>query len=366
MPPLPTLPTELINEILLERVLSTSDLARCCLVSRQFLPAARQLLYHSIQFRIYSDLRETGSLYALSRDSRVLCNTLTSSTSLASLVRRLRLQLRDLPADGYMPSQTTSTRSAQMALCFATPFPRLERLSLPELADCDPQTLLRFFSGRNQTLPEICLEFAHLARDFGSQAPPLQVKKLRCLVLTRLDEHFHLPALLTVLDIDNFPIGPLHFHNPHASRLEVVRLPIHAASTSLSGFKHLRHVVLHQRSLHDVDLTGASSIADCSSLKTLAFKFLWAASRSQLLALLLASPASLTRLEFSGLVPFAVLALLLDPSVRLPFRLEVLALRAKSTSKRSNAVNVDTIRSHCAAREIKIELTKGRRDVFYV
>ncbi|GAA6019778.1 hypothetical protein JCM11491_005249 [Sporobolomyces phaffii] len=259
MPPLPTLPTELINEILLESVLSEGDLVRCCLVSRQFLPIAQQLLYYSVEFTSYivtsSDVLVGTTLCALSPRSRALLNTLALSTSLANLVRHLIL----LPPD----------RS-------------------------------------------------------------------------------------------------LDFYEPEASRLEVIRLPIQAASTTLSGFKHLRHVAFHHTFQRDFKVPSTVSIADCTALKTLAFQFLLNPSKSHLLAFLLASPASLTRLEFPRLIPFDVLTSLLDHSVRPPFRLEVLALSAGTASKPNNAVQFANVRSLCDSQGIKIELMRRSRDVFYV
>ncbi|GAA6021316.1 hypothetical protein JCM11491_005801 [Sporobolomyces phaffii] len=369
--PFPTLPNELIGEILLESVLSTSDLARCCLVSRQFLPAARQLLYHSIRFTIYSDLHETGSLYALSRNSRVLRNTLASSTSLASLVRHLTLLPRRRPPE-EPPSRTTSTWAAQIALCLATPFPHLERLSLPELADHSVHTETEIFSTRDRCLFELCLDGARVDRDFGPQSPPVNVKKLRCLVLEEPDARFHLPAALTVLDINMSSMWSqdfsFDFDDPGASRLEVIRLPIQAASTPLGRFTHLRHIVLHQGLHLDFDLTGASSIADCSSLKTLAFEVRQAPPRRHflvfLLAFLLSSPPSLTRLEFPLFVPLDVLAALLDPTADPPFRLEILALSAGIAFDPKNAANFENLRSLCTSHGIQIELMNGRRDVF--
>ncbi|GAA5986505.1 hypothetical protein JCM5350_001350 [Sporobolomyces pararoseus] len=47
-PSLSTLPPELLDEILTEELLRQSDLARCCLVSRQFLQFSRPALYSSV------------------------------------------------------------------------------------------------------------------------------------------------------------------------------------------------------------------------------------------------------------------------------------------------------------------------------
>ncbi|GAA6021313.1 hypothetical protein JCM11491_005800 [Sporobolomyces phaffii] len=285
VPPLPTLPTELIDEVLVESVLSEGDLVRCCLVSRQFLPLAQQLLYYSVQFTAYFAKSLDSPLCALSRKSCVLLDTLTSSTSLASL------------------------------------------------------------------------------------SMPLNIEKLRCWVLTPPGSRFHLPAALTVLDIDSISTWPfefsLDFYNPGASRLEVIRLPFQPASINLGRFKHLRHLVLHQNFRWEFGPPSSISIAACHSLKTLAFEF-DIEFPDQLIPFLRSSPPSLARLEFSLRVPYSVLASLLDPTVRLPFRLEVLALSAKAASDPSGAVEVDNLRSLCAAREIKIVLMKRPRDVFYV
>jgi len=45
---IPTLPTELVDEILTVETLSKSDLARCCLVSKLFLPTSRKQLYNQL------------------------------------------------------------------------------------------------------------------------------------------------------------------------------------------------------------------------------------------------------------------------------------------------------------------------------
>ncbi|GAA6019765.1 hypothetical protein JCM11491_005244 [Sporobolomyces phaffii] len=87
-----TLPTELIDEILRSDVLSNHDLARCCLTSRQFLPAARHSLYDHVRVIFYVARRSGGQgarHVSLSRASNQLFETLKASPALGRRVKSI-------------------------------------------------------------------------------------------------------------------------------------------------------------------------------------------------------------------------------------------------------------------------------------
>jgi len=84
----PPLPTELISQILQSTRLSKSDLARCCLVNRQFLCVSQELLYRTIIIRLYEQCQ---GWHYVDTSLSLLC-TLGSNLALNSTVSELYLK----------------------------------------------------------------------------------------------------------------------------------------------------------------------------------------------------------------------------------------------------------------------------------
>ncbi|GAA5969455.1 hypothetical protein JCM3765_006892 [Sporobolomyces pararoseus] len=88
-PFLSTLPPELLDEILSQKSLSKSDLARCCLVSRQFLQLSRPSLYSTIS----CDFVWTPELNRMDIKSFNLLRTLRSSSVVRQCLGDLRFDI---------------------------------------------------------------------------------------------------------------------------------------------------------------------------------------------------------------------------------------------------------------------------------
>jgi len=87
--PSPTLPPEIIDEILRDNQLSKADLARCCLLSRQFLLVPQARLYHSIRFKLFVDSQV--SYWFHDSEAVSLLSTLESNVALRQEVKKLEL-----------------------------------------------------------------------------------------------------------------------------------------------------------------------------------------------------------------------------------------------------------------------------------
>ena len=92
---IPTLPTELVDEILRVETHSKQDLARCCLVSKLFLPTSRKQLYNQLVL-IYGpnqrDRHKFGTVVLYStKSTTLLLDTLRQHTVLRSLPSALSI-----------------------------------------------------------------------------------------------------------------------------------------------------------------------------------------------------------------------------------------------------------------------------------
>lgn len=86
----PTLPTELIEEILYHAKLSKRDLAQCCLVARQFLPSSRKVRYFKLElgYSPSNAISLKGSsikLWCPTESSRLLLRTLEHNATLRTI-----------------------------------------------------------------------------------------------------------------------------------------------------------------------------------------------------------------------------------------------------------------------------------------
>ncbi|GAA5986509.1 hypothetical protein JCM5350_001352 [Sporobolomyces pararoseus] len=95
-PPLSTLPPELIDDILTQKSLSKSDLARCCLVSHRFLQSSRRALYSSVD----CNLLATPGFKKMEIAAFKLLQTLRVSPTARHLVKGLVFDVYDVEYDG--------------------------------------------------------------------------------------------------------------------------------------------------------------------------------------------------------------------------------------------------------------------------
>lgn len=117
----PTLPTELIDQIMQETKLSKSELVQCCLISKQFLNPARKLLYRQLEMRFSEvneeeifvyDLGRPNSLVLPSKRTTLLLQTLQDNINLRQLP--LSLYFLDVQSTVSPPVQTSRTRGQVM------------------------------------------------------------------------------------------------------------------------------------------------------------------------------------------------------------------------------------------------------------
>jgi len=117
----PTLPTELIDQILREANYSKQDLVQCCLISRQFLNPARKLLYRQLELR-FSEVQEEetsttrlgrpASFVLPSKRTALLLRTLEDSSTLRQVP--LSLYFLDIQCTVSLPVSPSRTRGQVM------------------------------------------------------------------------------------------------------------------------------------------------------------------------------------------------------------------------------------------------------------
>ncbi|GAA5822285.1 hypothetical protein JCM5353_001555 [Sporobolomyces roseus] len=171
---LPTLPTELVEEILRIETLEKQDLARCCLVSKLYLPTSRKQLYNELMI-LYGPLErdrydwETVILHP-TISSNLLLDTLRQHAFLRSLPSSLRLQRPD--SDDYV--ERTGLTDANAIKTALQLMPNVKHLKL-DFGFPVPQHLVSCSLDTNTTI--ICLE----VRQLQAEAIPLlhNLRKLR-------------------------------------------------------------------------------------------------------------------------------------------------------------------------------------------
>jgi len=122
----PTLPTELIEQIMQEANFSKSDLVQCCLISRQFLNPARKLLYRHLDVyfsEVIANQRQDGylgrpaSLVLPSKKTALLLRTFQNNFFLRQLPHSLHFL--DIECTVSSPVPWAKTRGQVMQDVFA-------------------------------------------------------------------------------------------------------------------------------------------------------------------------------------------------------------------------------------------------------
>lgn len=88
----PTLPTELVDQILNDPQLDMFDLARCCRVNQDFLSIARPTLYYSINISLITSNEAELDELSLNERGRQLLDSVSASPSLGRLTRRINVE----------------------------------------------------------------------------------------------------------------------------------------------------------------------------------------------------------------------------------------------------------------------------------
>jgi len=222
----PTLPTELIEEILEQPSLSKADLASCCLVSRQFLNPARRPLYSTIT--IDHTTRTTGGRFksTLTERSLLLVRSLRSSSTLRGVVISLCCE-RSFRREGEEHVSTDHANSAmevtELIKDVLDSLPRVNRLYLRHLS-CLP--LQNYARSLGQKWTHLELLEADVDRNFVAHSPFPNLERLVCGGPFTEDDRrqFFLPPRLTHLELRSWEPSPFSIPNAASSPLQFLRI----------------------------------------------------------------------------------------------------------------------------------------------
>ncbi|GAA6019758.1 hypothetical protein JCM11491_005242 [Sporobolomyces phaffii] len=377
----PTLPTELIDEILRSNVLSNQDLARCCLTSRQFLPAARLSLYDHVQI-------ETGFRFCDPEDAEKL----TEYVRFIGASGRLFETLEASPLLGqYTASISFSFGEGGMLpdwIDFLDPEtdtvePRLQ--SIQSIFD----SVLRLTPNAHQiAFNATWLCNMHAGYDLhgvdkvevyevsGYDVPDLRIPsqvralKLRIRSDSRNSVVWPYGASLTALDIDikvdgNGTDGRVRVFVPN---LRILRCPPRFIIDNPS-LPDVEHLLLHITDRDDADyLQHASDLYRLSHLRTVRFLSLELSQLSHYIVdaieLTLASlrPDQRPTIHFPRLVPFDLLSKMLELGTLPAHRIQLPSI--VSDTDPSDASQLQQL---CAAQGVELEwVPSGPIDIFKI
>ncbi|GAA5896109.1 hypothetical protein JCM6882_008492 [Rhodosporidiobolus microsporus] len=112
----PTLPPPVLDHVLSQDGLRSSDLARCCRVARSFLDPARRTLYHHL-YVLLSEPSEGSAVAVLEPTSRYL-EAVVANQHLADLVRKVSLvEVPIVPPEGAPLSTATMVLARVLSCC---------------------------------------------------------------------------------------------------------------------------------------------------------------------------------------------------------------------------------------------------------
>lgn len=192
----PTLPTELIEDILAQDSLSTADFARCCIVSRQFLSPARRLLYSSIRIFCYLETISQPVGCYLAEDSVLLVETLRSSSMLRSLVKAVHCYT----ISAFVRDHDLGGGAIQVLEELLETLPEVNQLSLRAHAF---NPLWNYILSRPSKWISLGIQSIDQHSVFHANTPFTNLEKLRCGRFPEFDNSrtLYLPPRLTHLDL---------------------------------------------------------------------------------------------------------------------------------------------------------------------
>jgi len=262
---LPTLPTELIEEILKDEVLSNQDLARCCLVSKRFLPTSRKQLYNQLVL-VYGPLErdrdEEGTVILHpTKSSNLLLDTLRQHAVLRPLPSSLGLERLEL-GDYTEGTGATGANPIETALRLV---PNIKHLQLDSHFSL-PQHLVSCSLDTNTTI--ICLEVRQLQPEVIPLLHNLRKLKIQSESSNNFDaEPIHSEPLLPGLEVLEISlltqISSPHFISRQLKALRIFLKPRHFLDLSL--LPHLEHLWLEllpvrQELLQHLDLASLTKL----------------------------------------------------------------------------------------------------------
>ncbi|GAA5986527.1 hypothetical protein JCM5350_001359 [Sporobolomyces pararoseus] len=372
----PMLPPELVDEILREATLTSSDLARCSLVSRQFYYSSRQSLYDTLT--VAFDLEEYSEQHPegegggggggggeAHEECRIclLWRTLQASPIAQSLVTALSFIGIESPLDEEDRYPTASNVVEKM----------LDLLQTVAVLSFDVY-FWRIYAVKDLVIDlekrwtRLTVSGVDIDWDFRESSFP-NLKKLECADLWSDDGEakLFLPPILDTLDVKSAANPIPSFPNSTTSILQVLRLPLIPSDLpDLSGFPQLRHLYLYQEEEARYGTRFSwKPIAQCTSIRSLSIGLVIVERSRRFLRFLQSLPVFLERLDFPLAIPFDAL-LTLFRQTNLPASLRILGLSSVHSSNTEKTSLTVPLRKLCKEKGIEIEMIDWRRDLFRV
>jgi len=311
----PILPTELLDQILSDKILSKRDLAKCCRVNHHFLSSSRPVLHHAvaISVQVLEDEREDTVGYSLNPLSRSLLQALADYPFLARSIQHLDLRTQyELPG-----THTIDFLEIEEAfeLCLAR-MPCIELLSLEDqhLWRRLPVRDLVFERGAQWVGLSVagCLLDQDGDRRNWSDLPNLRKLNIRDLAKSR-QVNPRIPARIEMLEIGSDIYCRTELPFEPESRLKTLRIPAsdHHLSPHLVALPHLQHLRIHDlanRQRPQLTSSTLSRLTALTHLRSLSVSVsIWKRSEParilELSTLLTFIPTSVVRLDFPNSLP---------------------------------------------------------------
>ncbi|GAA5836969.1 hypothetical protein JCM5353_001707 [Sporobolomyces roseus] len=372
-PPHSTLPPELIDQILQDSSLSNSDLARCCLVNKNFQDLARPVLYHSVKVQFILNYERQRWL---DRITQLLFRTLSNEPSLGRNARTVIFLAQ------YTDDEDSSVRLLDdygLAVEQA-----LEMLPLVESVDVDAHVWNSDYAeemifNRGLQWKEIAVDGILLDEDTDgnwrtwSELPNL--RKLRCAVTYGGPDHTTpIPDHLEVLDITNLFAQDFPLSVSPESQLRILRVILSDSKLQHLGYmRQLRHLYLFIK--HDTSALLSETFNALSRLpllESLSVKYDRPTSLDLRVIHSLCHhlPQSLLRLDFPRCIPFDHLTQFLKNDDNSQF--QILGI-AQTRERNWNDLSDDELEGSvgglseiCEEKGIVLERVEPREDIFLV
>ncbi|GAA5828005.1 hypothetical protein JCM5353_007659 [Sporobolomyces roseus] len=401
----PTLPTELVDQILHDPVLDMFDLAKCCRVSQNFLLRARPALYHSINISLITTNEEELDNLSLNERGRQLLDSVSASPSLGRLTRRInvegycsellqvqeaaeacdneeeRAEFQDVfeslvercrlsdPFEIDKPEKNVHTFEdpAEVIDLFLKAMPLATSLTMnADLWRYD--SIKKSVVGQGDRLVELDVSGQDTKGRFdckGDEALKLtRLERLRCSADYSFQAKASLPDNLQILDIcDGSDLSRFHF-SP-SSQLRVLR--VSASEESLSQIVNLRHLErlyfklpAHYSDKSTLRHPTLSAFAKHPHLQFLSMQLANATSNGlTALPLLSHLPTSLIRVDFPSAIPYdALFALLRSESTP---SLRIIGVRRSFMKQQDNVAstsNLQMLQTLCKEKGLRLEWSK--------
>lgn len=367
----PSLPSELIDEILREETLSKSDLLSCCLVGHQFLPIPRQRLYSTAQITLclinkYGKI--SGTFRRRDQTSELLLRTWRESPFLCQQVTKLHVNGIQVTTDDYLV-QSQDVASTLVALQVSEILDLLPRLESFKVSDLVWKSLWvqELVVERGEQWRELDLEgsLTDESSETGKKGYGFpNLRNLRCQEVTARQAWSKMAPLLETLEIRTHFGGPFPTSPPPTLRV------LSAFFSKLRYVVHYSHLA-HLHLLFDTELHPDSGVLAAFSklphLETLSITIVQETRPSLASTLPHLSPFLSSALSHPILprqFPIDTLSSFVSPDVDLPPRLRVFRLHLPGWDLNHQAANVEALKQLCRGKGIVYEHTPNRQDVF--